>query len=139
MSSLNESLELLIQVCGALENAHSNGIIHRDLKPENIMITESQTVKLMDFGLARSGGDSRLTRKGEFVGTLSYLAPEVIQGKEVTPQSDLYALGIIIYELLTDRLPFSADDPLAVLHSTFMHQSYLPAITIPRSLQSLKS
>lgn len=123
--SLGESLKLLIQVCAALENAHSNGIIHRDLKPENIMITESQSVKLMDFGLARSGGDSRLTRQGEFVGTLSYMAPEVILGKEATAQSDLYALGIIIYELLTDRLLFSADDPLAVL-SQHIHAPVVP-------------
>lgn len=105
-SALSDSLIMARQICLALEHAHANGIIHRDLKLENIIITNMQTLKLMDFGLAHAADDVHLTEEGVITGTLAYLAPELIQGKPASVQSDLYAFGVILYELLTGHAPF---------------------------------
>ena len=104
--ALRDALIMAQQICLALEHAHSNGIIHRDLKLENIIITEAQTLKLMDFGLARTADDVRLTEEGTIMGTMAYLAPELIQGESASVQSDLYAFGVILYELLVGHAPF---------------------------------
>jgi len=104
--ALSDALIMARQICLALEHAHENGIIHRDLKLENIVITNTQTLKLMDFGLARAADDVHLTEEGVIAGTLAYLAPELIQGKPASVQSDLYAFGVILYELLTGHPPF---------------------------------
>lgn len=112
--SLDEILTIARQVCAALQHAHSHDIIHRDLKPENVLITPGGVAKLMDFGLARSNA-SRLSITGTIVGTVFYLAPEQALGQEVDGRADLYALGIMLYELITGRLPFTGDDPLAVI------------------------
>ncbi|MGE5220847.1 MAG: serine/threonine-protein kinase, partial [Omnitrophica WOR_2 bacterium] len=102
------------QVCSALDHAHTHGIIHRDLKPENILITQEGKVKLTDFGLARSLA-TRITTEGILVGTVFYLAPEAALRQPVDGRADLYSLGVILYELVTGQLPFTADDPLAVI------------------------
>jgi tetratricopeptide (TPR) repeat protein/predicted Ser/Thr protein kinase len=112
---LDEVLAIAGQICAALEHAHANGIVHRDLKPENILIAPDDTVKLMDFGLARSRHASRLTQEGTLVGSVFYLAPEQALGEEIDGRADLYALGVMLYELTTGRLPFTADDPVAVI------------------------
>jgi non-specific serine/threonine protein kinase len=104
--TLPDTLTMAQQICLALDHAHANGIIHRDLKLENIVITNTQTLKLMDFGLARTADDARLTEEGVITGTLAYIAPELIQGQPANPQSDLYAFGVILYELLTGQSPF---------------------------------
>ena len=115
------------QICAALEHAHKNGIIHRDLKPENVIIAPDGSAKLMDFGLARSVA-SRMTSEGEITGTVFYLAPELALGKDFDGRADLYALGVMLYELTTGELPFSKGDPLTVI-SQHIHASAIP----PRS------
>jgi tetratricopeptide (TPR) repeat protein/predicted Ser/Thr protein kinase len=122
--SIQETLSVIQQVCAALEHAHEHGIIHRDLKPENVMILPDGTVKLMDFGLARSVA-SRLTTEGSLVGTVHYIAPEQALGEEIDHRVDLYALGVMLYELTTGQLPFTADDPFAVI-TQHLHAPVVP-------------
>jgi tetratricopeptide (TPR) repeat protein len=128
-ASLNEVIEIGRQICAALEEAHDNGIIHRDLKPENVILTRSQVIKLMDFGLARSSGATRLTQEGALVGTLSYIAPEVIIGRPATERSDLYAFGVMLYELAAGRPPFTGDNLTAVI-SQHLHAPVVPPSAI---------
>ncbi len=109
------ALDLAVQVCRALEYAHSQRVIHRDIKPENIMVTSGNVAKVADFGLARSEGRSRLTQSGLIVGTVAYMAPEQVLGGSVDARSDLYSLGCVLYELLTGRRPFEGEDPFTVL------------------------
>jgi len=113
--NIPEILSIAAQVCSALRHAHNHDIVHRDLKPENVLITADGQAKLMDFGLARSVAASRLTVEGIIIGTVYYLAPEQALGQEVDGRADLYALGVMLYELTTGRLPFTADDSLAVI------------------------
>ncbi len=113
--SFSDILTIARQVCAALDHAHAHGVIHRDLKPENILLAQGGAAKLMDFGLARSRGASRLTEEGTLVGTVFYLAPEQAMGQEIDGRADLYAFGVVLYELLAGRLPFTGDDPLAVV------------------------
>jgi serine/threonine-protein kinase len=106
------------QLCAALGAAHAAGVVHRDVKPQNVMLVDARTellAKLTDFGIARQvGGDlTTLTMTGQVLGTPDYLSPEQVIGEPGGPTSDLYALGIVLYELLTGRLPFEADTPLA--------------------------
>lgn len=121
----NEMLPLLRQVCAALQHAHEHGIIHRDLKPENIVITPEGVVKLMDFGLARSEDAPRITSEGTLVGTFAYLAPELIQGQPASAQSDLYALGVILYECVTGQPPFAGGSMMELL-SQHLYASVVP-------------
>jgi predicted ATPase/Tfp pilus assembly protein PilF len=119
---LDMCLAVARQLCAALGHAHAHGIIHRDLKPENVIITPDNTAKLMDFGLAWSAAASRLTAEGAILGTVFYLSPEQALGEAVDGRADLYALGVMLYEMVTGRLPFDDRDPLVVitqhLHTT---------------------
>jgi eukaryotic-like serine/threonine-protein kinase len=113
------AVPIMIQVSRGIARAHDLGIVHRDLKPENIFVTTrddgSDLVKILDFGIARSRSDSRLTNAGELFGTPQYLAPERITGGEAGPSVDLYALGVIFFEMSTGKLPFEANDPTTFL------------------------
>jgi serine/threonine-protein kinase len=111
-----QTAAVLDQTLAALEHAHAKGIVHRDLKPENILITTEGVVKLTDLGLARAFADAKSTRAGAVTGTVQYLSPEQIRGEPADPRSDLYALGIVGYELLTDRLPFTGETPMAIAY-----------------------
>ncbi len=112
---LDRLIEVSIQILQGLDYAHAQGIVHRDIKPENIIITADGVGKLMDFGLARSEGRTRLTQTGLIVGTVAYLAPEQALGGQVDGRSDLYSLGAVLYEAVTEHPPFESDDPISVI------------------------
>jgi len=113
------AMEIMTQISDALKSIHSMNIIHRDLKPENIVLVSKENnpyfVKLLDFGLATSQNMSRLTETGMMIGTIYYLTPELIAGGRITPASDVFALGIIFYEMLTGSKPFMGDSNLEVM------------------------
>jgi ABC-type oligopeptide transport system substrate-binding subunit len=136
---LDDVLAIARQVCAALAHAHDKDIIHRDLKPENVLLAPDGLVKLVDFGLARQMA-SRLTSDGTILGTVFYIAPELALGRPFDGRADLYALGVMLYELTTGRLPFCADDPLAVI-SQHLHAPVIPPRAkndqIPPALDSL--
>jgi len=126
--SFEETLDILDQVCAALAHAHKQGVIHRDLKPENIAITPEKQVILMDFGLAKTASDRSLEESTGISGSLPYIAPEVVLGQPASEQGDLYALGVIFYELVSGRLPFEGDDLAAVL-TQLLHSPVTPPST----------
>ena len=113
---LREILRLLSQIAGALDYAHEQGMLHRDLKPSNILLDLDGNTYLSDFGIARIIGQSEITRTGSILGTPAYMSPEQCEGSTLTPASDIYSLGIILFEMITGCVPFDAESPLAVLH-----------------------
>ncbi len=108
-------IDISLQICLALKAAHDSGVIHRDLKPSNILVQEDGTVKLTDFGVAHVFAMSRLTVTGGIVGTVEYMSPEQAQGKRVSPKSDLYSLGALMYVMLTGRPPFIGESTVEVM------------------------
>lgn len=137
----DEAAKLVHCLAGALEFAHGTGIIHRDLKPANVLLTRDGIPKVTDFGLARrvSGGEN-LTLSGTILGTPSYMAPEQIQGAPVGPTMDVYALGAILYELLTGRPPFRAESPLATQLQVVSTDPKRPSLLnskVPRDLETI--
>lgn len=111
--NIGEAVEVARQMLGAAEFAHDRGIVHRDLKPLNVLIDRSGRIRVTDFGIARAGG-SEITRTGSVMGTAQYLSPEQAQGRDVTPASDIYSVGVMLFEMLTGRVPFDADSPVAI-------------------------
>jgi serine/threonine protein kinase len=104
-----EAVAQALQACSGLETAHEAGLVHRDIKPQNLLITPDGTLKIADFGIARSLDGTKLTHAGTVLGTAAYLAPEQAAGEQVTATADIYALGAVLYELLTGRPPYEAD------------------------------
>lgn len=126
--------EIGVQACAGLDYAHRRGIIHRDVKPGNLMITgrpvdsADTSVKLTDFGIARATAQTRITQVGSVVGTAAYLAPELVRGEEATPSTDVYALGVVLYQFLTNRLPYEGSS-LAELAVRQQNEKPLPPST----------
>jgi len=112
-----DALDIALEILAALREAHARGIIHRDIKGQNIRRTPDGRIKVLDFGLAKLSGGSTLTEEGAILGTVSYMSPQQVCGEEVDGRSDLYSLGVLMYELLTGRLPFTGDQEVAVAHS----------------------
>ncbi len=115
--SIDEALEITIQISRGLSKAHEKDIIHRDIKPANIMITKDGVVKIVDFGLAKLSGQTKLTKEGSTVGTTAYMSPEQIQGDNVDSRTDLWSLGVILYEMVTAQSPFRGDYDQAIMFS----------------------
>ncbi|MCA8995372.1 MAG: protein kinase [Planctomycetaceae bacterium] len=135
-----EVIEYGLQICAALEASHSANVVHRDIKPSNFLITPDGRVKLSDFGLASVEASRKITAAGKTAGTFLYMAPEQIRGKEVTPQTDLYALGCVFYELITGKPPFVGDTPAQTLHLHCHEKAPRPtaiALDCPVSLEQL--
>ncbi len=136
---IDQIVTITRQICAALAHAHANGIIHRDLKPENVILSNEGIVKLTDFGLARSV-TSRLSGEGLVVGTVLYMPPEAALGKPMDGRSDLYSLGVMLFEMTTGKLPYTDSDPLTVI-SQHLYAPVIPPHTlrpdIPPALDSL--
>lgn len=133
-------VRIISAAANGLQHAHERGIFHRDIKPSNIMLSEKGEVKLMDFGIARMKGAASLTRTGSIIGTLEYMAPELLSGAAPSVHSDLYAMGVVMYELITGKLPFEGNTEASLIHN-ILHHRPLPVRTyttgIPKELESI--
>jgi serine/threonine protein kinase/tetratricopeptide (TPR) repeat protein len=112
--TVGKAISIAKQICEGLAEAHSLGVVHRDLKPNNIMIDQGGNAKIMDFGIARSLEANGITDAGVMIGTPEYMSPEQVEGKEITQRSDIYSLGIILYEMTTGRVPFEGESPFSI-------------------------
>jgi serine/threonine protein kinase len=106
--SVDKTIGIVTQACRGLDYAHRNGVVHRDVKPGNLLVSDSDVVKLADFGIARATDQSSITQVGSVLGTAAYLAPEQARGDEAGPRADLYSLGVVTYQLMSGRLPYEA-------------------------------
>lgn len=138
--SNDEAIEITTEILSAMDMAHSHGIIHRDLKPQNVLVAQSGTVKVTDFGIAKALSETSLTQTNTMFGSVHYLSPEQARGSNATVQSDIYAIGIILFELLTGQIPFDGDSAVAIALKHF--QENIPSIInlnpdVPQSLENV--
>ena len=138
MLSSEEVVKIAIKIAEALKVAHMGGIIHRDIKPQNIMVTPSGDVKVTDFGIAKAASQTTVTATGETLGSVHYLSPEQARGGEVDARSDLYSLGITMYEMATKELPFTAETPVAVAMKQIHENFPDPAAKAPQLWPGLR-
>lgn len=142
-----QAVPLLRQICAAMSHAHQNNVLHRDLKPDNVMVVDAtstcdRTAKVVDFGLAKvlaGTPGQRLTKTGEVVGDPRYMSPEQCKGETLDARSDVYSFGCLMYELLTGKLPFDADDPVAIMHKQLDEHAepFAKKLGIPEGLEAI--
>ncbi|HEX3435307.1 MAG TPA: serine/threonine-protein kinase [Pseudacidobacterium sp.] len=138
--TLSQSIDYTCQVLRALDYAHARGVVHRDIKPSNIMITLDEQVKLLDFGLALGSPDSRLTATGALIGSMHYIAPEQISGEPHDARSDLYAVGVTLYEIITGQLPIQGSTYPQLIAAHLQHRPVSPVqlnAAIPEELSAI--
>lgn len=125
---VDRAVRITLRICAALEYIHSHGIVHRDLKPENIIVDADDSIKLIDFGIAGNAGSRRLTfgKLSNTMGTPDYISPEQVKGKRGDARSDLFALGVMLYEMLTGRAPFEGSNPLAIMNDRLLNDPVPP-------------
>ncbi len=128
---IKEAVDITIQIAQGLEKAHEKGIIHRDIKPANIFITADGNVKILDFGLAKLAGQAQLTKDASTLGTVAYMSPEQISGENIDQRTDIWSLGVVLYEMLTGRSPFKGDYEQAIIYSILNEE--------PDSISSIRS
>lgn len=136
----DEAIRITVQILSGLQHAHSRGIIHRDIKPQNIIIAPDRSIKLTDFGIAKIHNSDTISKPDKAIGSVHYISPEQASGSQVDAPSDLYSVGIILYEMITNQLPFDADDAVAVacmqISSPPIHPSNIVP-GVPRGLEQI--
>ena len=137
--SLPRVVSIVNQVASALEAAHEHGLVHRDIKPSNVFVNPREHVTLMDFGIVKAMSATRLTRTGMLVGTPEYMSPEQAEGLPLDWRSDLYSLGVMVYEMLTGHVPFDAPTPNAVLYAHVNKPPVPPSQLNPRIPQIIET
>jgi len=137
---VERAIKIAIEICDALDYIHRHGVVHRDLKPENIMLDAEDHIKLIDFGIAGLEGARRLTfaKLSQVMGTPDYISPEQVKGKRGDGRSDLYALGIILYEMLTGKTPFSGPNPFAIMNDRLLNNPVPPCEVNPEISRELQ-
>ncbi len=127
------AIRIAIGVLDALDYSHSNGVVHRDLKPENIMVDEDDNIKLIDFGIASDAAAKRLTYANftAAIGTPNYISPEQVKGKRGDGRSDIYSMGVILYEMLSGKLPFNGPNPMAAMNERLLNHPTPPSVADP--------
>jgi serine/threonine protein kinase len=125
---LERAVRIALAICDALDYIHSHGVVHRDLKPENIMVDDQDRIKLIDFGIAGQAGARRLTfaKLSQVMGTPDYISPEQVKGKRGDARSDIYALGVMLYEMLTGKVPFQGPNPFAIMNDRLLNNPIPP-------------
>jgi serine/threonine protein kinase len=129
---IERAVKLTVRICEALEHIHAHGVVHRDLKPENIMVDAEDNIRLIDFGIAGNAGSRRLTfaNFSKNMGTPDYISPEQVRGKRGDARSDVYAMGVMFYEMLTGKVPFSGPNAFAIMNDRLVNQ-----IVPPRNIE----
>lgn len=137
--STEQTIDLGMQIAEAIRHAHEHHIIHRDIKPHNILVTEDGRIKVTDFGIARAVSAATMTHTGDIVGSVHYLSPEQAKGVQTNEQSDVYSLGIILYELLTGKVPYDGETPISIALKHLQEQAVPPSKLNPRVSPALEN